>query len=286
MSTDSLIVAVGQFAAATIHCDDADLERAWVWRSYEEGIRFSFFRTYEELRELAARLSYLRSLLASPVSTAQHALGQYHAAYRDLQAVLLGVSLDQMSLAPAPGEWAIEQILPHMFKTSGSFFANIVFALERGRAMQKTPIRMADDDWDKVWVGDPFEQVIENADLPVLLSYYEQLHGRILNELVGITQEELSTLSQWWEDEPYPLEYRLHRLDSHFRQHTVQVEKTLALLGLAPNEAKRLLRLIYNALAEVECVRIGAGDFGAKECGQLASVISARAMEIGQLIHP
>jgi len=286
MSTDGLIVAVEQFAAATIHCDDADLERAWVWRSYEEGIRFAFFRTYEELRELAARLSYLRTQLASPVSTAQHALGQYHAAYRDLQAVLLGLSLDQMSLAPAPGEWAIKQILPHMFRTSGSFFANIVFALERGRAMEKTPVRLTDDDWDKVWAGDPFEQVIENADFLGLLSYYEQFHKRILNELEGITQEELSILSMWWEDEPYPLEFRLHRLDSHLRQHTVQVEKTLNVLGIFPNEAKRLLRLVYNALAEVESVHIGARDFGADECGQLASGISARAVEIGQLIHP
>jgi mRNA-degrading endonuclease YafQ of YafQ-DinJ toxin-antitoxin module len=285
MSTDSLRNAVERFAAVTVFCEDADLERAWEWKSYDEGIRFAFFRTYEELRELAACLSSLRNQQTLPPSTTQHALGQYHAAYRDLQAVLLGLSFDQMAQAPAPGEWSIKQILPHIFRTSGSFFANIVFALERSRVDGKPPARMAEDNWDKIWAGDPFEQVMENADLPVVFPYYDQLHQRILHELSGITQAELAILSLWWEDEPFTLEFRLHRLDSHFRQHTVQVEKTLAMLGLAPNEAKRLLRLIYNALAEVESLQIGAWDFGVEQCQRLAADITARAGEISQLIH-
>ncbi len=286
MSSEILFAAVEQFAAVTSKIDDAGLERPWVWKSYEEGIRFAFFRTYEELRELAARLYAERSRQTLPVSAAQHALGQYHAAYRDLQAVLLGISFDTMKLAPAPGEWSIGRILPHMFQTSGSFFANIVFALERGRSQETSPIRMEDADWDRIWTGDPFEQMIEQAEPAELLSYYDHLHGRILGELAGITQDELSIPSLWWEDEPYSIEFRLHRLDSHFRQHTVQVEKTLAMLGFAPNEAKRLLRWIYNALAEVESAQIGALDFGIEQCRRAAEVITKRAVEIGHLVQP
>jgi hypothetical protein len=95
----------------------------------------------------------------------------------------------------------------------------------------------------------------------------------------------LAVGSWWWEDEPYSIEFRLHRFDSHLRQHTVQVEKTLAMLGLAPNEAKRLLRLIYNALAEVESAQIGAWDFGIEQCQKLALDVTARAEGISQLIH-
>jgi hypothetical protein len=285
MSVDGLSSAVDHFVAASIHCVDADLERHWEWQSYDEGVRFAFFRTYEELRQLAARLSILRTKSLHLQSTAQCSLGQYHAAYRDLQAVLLGLSPDQMAQVPAPGEWSIVRILPHVIQTSRSFFANILFALERGRLGLKSPVRMTEADWEKFWLGDTFDQVVKAADLQATLDYFDRFHQRILRDLSGIEDRELEIESWWWEDEPYSIEFRLHRFDSHLRQHTVQVEKTLAMLGLAPNEAKRLLRLIYNALAEVESAQIGAWDFGDEQCQKLALDVMARAEGISRLIH-
>ena len=58
------------------------------------------------------------------------------------------------------------------------------------------------------------------------------------------------------------------------------MEKTLELLGLDPNEAKRLLRLIYTALAEVEGAAIGAPGFGLEPRAALAEKIAKRADEI------
>jgi hypothetical protein len=59
-----------------------DLERKWVWKDHdEEGIRFAFFVTLQELRELAVTLARLRS---NPTA-AQLILSQYHAAFLDLQ---------------------------------------------------------------------------------------------------------------------------------------------------------------------------------------------------------
>lgn len=77
-----------------------------------------------------------------------------------------------------------------------------------------------------------------------------------------------------------PVEFRLHRFDSHLRQHTVQVEKTLDMLNLQPNEARRLLRLIYTALAEVEGTAIGALGFGLEQRAALAGKIAKRTDEI------
>jgi hypothetical protein len=74
--------------------------------------------------------------------------------------------------------------------------------------------------------------------------------------------------------------FRLHRFDSHLRQHTVHAEKNLAELGIAPTEAKRLSRLLFGALAEVEGVLIGAVEVGEARCRALAEVISARLREI------
>ena len=48
-----LTQAVERFATLTQGIPDSQLERAWAWQSHDfEGIRFAFFRNYEELREL------------------------------------------------------------------------------------------------------------------------------------------------------------------------------------------------------------------------------------------
>ena len=77
-----------------------------------------------------------------------------------------------------------------------------------------------------------------------------------------------------------PLEFRLHRFSSHMRQHTIQVEKTLVMLGCPPSETWRLLRIIYSALAAVESVTIGDESFDLKRQNELAEEIARRTGEI------
>ena len=50
MAEHDLAQVVEGFAAGTVALADADLERPWAWRMYDEGVRHAFFRTYEELR--------------------------------------------------------------------------------------------------------------------------------------------------------------------------------------------------------------------------------------------
>ena len=38
--------AVQRFAELTQSVSDIDLEHAWVWGDYDEGLRFAFFRMY------------------------------------------------------------------------------------------------------------------------------------------------------------------------------------------------------------------------------------------------
>src|SRR3972149_10190014 len=93
-----LLRAVEEFTALMLPLSEKDLERAWKWKDHdEEGIRFAFFVTLQELRQLAVTLSTLRPKL----TPAQHILSQYHAAYMDLQAALLGLSPEDAERAPA-----------------------------------------------------------------------------------------------------------------------------------------------------------------------------------------
>ncbi len=64
------------------------------------------------------------------------------------------------------------------------------------------------------------------------------------------------------------------------RQHTVQIDKTLAALGHGPTEARRLLRMIYGALAGAEGALIGAEDVGADLVRATVDAVTGYTAEI------
>jgi len=283
MPDESLFKAVQKFAEVTLALSDQDLERPWVWQDYEEGVRFSFFRTYEQLRQLAATLGTQRTTQGVSQTTPQRTLAQYHLAYRDLQAILFGVSDEQAQRAPAEGEWPLKEILPHIVQATRGFFIVTSLTLDRARASEE-PRELNEEIWNTFWANDRYKHVPDDAPLSDVLAYYDELHHRIIKDLAGITEAELQLPSIYWESTSLPLQFRLHRFDSHLRQHTVQVEKTLLALEGPPSEARRLLRLIFAALAEAESAGIGTPAIGQVWRDQLAKEIEDRAIEIEKVV--
>ncbi|MEW5986386.1 MAG: ankyrin repeat domain-containing protein [Chloroflexota bacterium] len=285
MNTSPLAQSVFDLAHATHSMTDADLGQPWAWGPHEEGVRFALLGTCHELRDLAARLAHLRAQDGRPPTAAQRILGQYHAAYRDLQAILLGVTDELYGQEPAAGEWPLRYVLGHAAATERHFFTLVHYGLERQRDGGERPTRLPDGQTDRV-VGprSDFIEIMENQPMTPMLVFYDHLHQRALREFATMTDAELEGKSVWWENIEYPLRHRLHRFEMHLRQHTVQAEKTLALLNQPPNEAKRLLRHVYNALAEVEAATFGADGLGADEQVAIAATIRARAEEVRQVV--
>ncbi len=123
-----------------------------------------------------------------------------------------------------------------------------------------------------------------DGSLPGLQSFHGDLHKRILTDLNEIDTAEIEKPSRFLEDEPMSLRFRMHRFDSHMRQHTIQVEKTLQRIGHIPNESQRLLRLIFIALAQVEGVSIGTRRNHEVLLMELAERIDGRTREIGSIL--
>lgn len=286
MFETSLAQAIERLADVTQATPDSELDRDWAWGAYDtEGVRFAFFRIYEELRELAVETVAWRSAQGPVASSAQRILGQYHAGYRDLQAALLGLGADESEQVPAEGEWSLRQIMAHIVEAEMGFFVAIKYALDRHRSNDGRPATIPREAWEAI-IGQDIASVeaVLAGPLAGLQSYYESFHERVLREFTDISEAELALPSMYWEGYELSLRFRLHRFDSHLRQHTVQVDKTLAAISRAPNEAKRLLRLIYAALAEVEGATIGAWEVGAERRSQLAETIAARADEIAGIL--
>ena len=117
-----------------------------------------------------------------------------------------------------------------------------------------------------------------------MTGYHRELHRVIIEEFSKITDHELDLPSTFWEETRFPIRHRLHRYEAHFAQHTVQIDKTLAAIGQAPSESKRLLRRIFAALAEAEGMMIGAAKMDDTVIHTTASSISERTREISNLL--
>jgi len=273
--------AVQDFVALVLPLSEKDLEREWIWKDHdEEGIRFAFFVTQQELRHLAVTLASLRT----QPTPAQHILSQYHAAFMDLQAAVLGLSNEDAERAPAEEEWSVKQAYEHILGTDLGFSAVVRYALEGHRANHWTPDRIPEAEYPRLYgLNDQEYDALMNSSFEKLLAFHRELHTRIVEEFQTITEGELNLPSTFWEETRFPIQHRLHRYEAHFTQHTVQIDKTLAAIGLAPSESKRLLRKLFAALAEAEGTMIGTEKMDDAVILATASSISERVHEIQNL---
>jgi hypothetical protein len=272
----NLAESVNAFALAFCDLTDADLDCSWQWGDYDEGVRFGFFRMYEDLRKLAVTLEVKRFQIQPQVSSTLAILRQYHAAYRDLQAVLIGVSDELANQKPAPEDWSLRIVMAHLVETDLSFWFINQQALISCRAGETNPPKLTEAHWEAMAEGVSFYKFAEEGPFSALANFYADHHPLVLHTFADATDAEIETPVWFWESQAMPMRFRLGRFDSHLRQHTIQAEKTLAALGHGPNEARRLLRLIFNALAEVEGSQIGMPELGQAECDLVAQDIASR----------
>jgi len=274
--------AVEEFAALVLPLSKNDLEREWIWKEHdEEGIRFAFFVTLQELRHLAVNLSTLRS----KPTPAQHILAQYHSAYMDLQAALFGLSTDDADRAPAEGAWPVRRVYAHILRAEINFTVTVRYALEKHRVGTWSPRGMSDEDAIRlVGMSVAEHDALLTGPLEGMLAYHRTFHPEITNEFGNITDSELDWPSTFWEETRFPIHHRLHRFDAHIAQHTIQIDKTLVAIGQAPSESKRLMRKIYAALAEAEGMMIGPEKIEDAVTLETASSIAERTKEISGLL--
>ncbi len=246
-----LLTDIRTLADLTVSISEADLAEPYVWGSYSsEGIRFAFFRVIEELDALRAALHTKRN---GPTG-ARLILAGYNQAYRDLEAVVWELGDETAGIEPADGEWSVRKTYTHLLGADFGFFVVARFALDLHRAGEWSADRkIGDADYDRILDTneDQYNALME-CPLSILRTEHRLFHERVLTELAGVTGAELDLPSRYWEEESYPLRFRLGRFASHMRQHTIQIEKTLSSIGSPPTEGRLLVRQLFNRIAEVE----------------------------------
>ncbi|MGH9176155.1 MAG: DinB family protein [Vicinamibacterales bacterium] len=265
MPEQQLVVATLDFARLLAAIDDHSIGTEWPdppaegtrWSGgYDDTIRETVFRAYQQLCGLAAMIASSRT----PPTEAQLILAQHHRAYRDLTGALAVVGDDVFDLEPAEGEWPLRIVVYHIALAERGFHALIHWAVRRQRTGNTLPIEMPDAFRDEV--SEPIREAGAIADV---LVDYDRLHRRVMDEFVDLTEIDLAAPNVWWEGWEVPARFRLHRFDSHLREHTIQVDKTLAGIGRSPTEPERLARLLHRALGEVEVALLGAAGMCADQ---------------------
>ncbi len=222
MFNNSLTQSVENFSRLILPLTEKDLEREWKWKDHdEEGIRFACFVTLQELRHLAVTLATFRS----QPTPAQHILSQYHAAYLDLQAAILGLSNDAAEKIPAEGEWPVRRVYAHILGADIGFTAVVRYALEGHRAGLWKPEQMSDENEMRlIGMSEDEYKTLTRSPLSNMLNYHQKFHPEIISDFSGITDNELELPATFWEETRFPIQHRLHRYEAHFVQHTIQIE--------------------------------------------------------------
>ena len=238
--------------------DDSKLDLFWAWETYdEEGVRFGVLRTTEEVGDAAVEIAGQRVTAGIPPTTTQRILGRYLVAWRELWSVAdrADAALD---VAPEEGEWALRAILDHLVEAELGFLATIRNGLDQSRAGVAEPVAIKSDE---AWLAlaevedDPWRAAFAGS-LDDIRAFHRGARDRIVDRLGSITDAELGVTSPFW-DGRRANRFRLGRLESHLRQHTIQTEKAVQAINGAPREVERLLRLLARALGDVEAAAIG-----------------------------
>jgi len=235
--------------------DDVALNRKWEWKGYDEGIRFAFFRLLEELRALERNeLVFPETIEKNASFAVQRFLTEFHLAYWDLRVLLSSVDETLFEKEPGEKEWALRQILKHLIENEWAFYGVFRYGFEFSGTDEIWPVDSIPDQF----FDDHFEQFGHFKDeifefaLDDLLEFFDERHKIVLENLSKMQDSDLEKPLVFWEQELMPARFRLIRFESHFRQHTIQAEKTIRTITGQEKEVQQILRTCMNAYAALD----------------------------------
>ena len=228
--------------------DEAALARRWWWRDDPVGgadARYAFYRAIETLESAAAAAT--RSVGdggSAPPAAAAFAAGTV--ARWDLHGLLAPLSDADLDADPGGGEWTIRQTLAHAVNVERAYPSFSAWWLGREQTPE-LPASVPDE------VGEGFPEEADDG-LGTLAEIRERLDAAMdgaAERMASLDEAQMATPARW---SGYAVDvgFRLWRQSSHLQEHTIQVDKTLVMLGRTPLEAERLTRLGLRAYGRLE----------------------------------
>jgi hypothetical protein len=280
----SLRAARGHVTAATdalAHVHDEALTRAWSWKGgSEEELRYGYYRIAESFERAGIEAASAMRAAGEPERSVE-LIGPATAARWDLQGLLHDLHAATWDADPGGGEWTVRRTLGHVISSQRGYALGSSWWLTQrlpadDPALPRFPEGLGDDlpTEEEEAEGTP-EEVRARLDTAL---------DDATERLASLSAEQLAYAGRW-SGFAVDLGFRQSRWASHIREHTIQVEKTLAMLDIDLTEVDRLVRLVLAAWGRAESTVFGAeaNDRALEILARAASDAEATANEIATL---
>jgi hypothetical protein len=232
------------------------LPRPWGWIGGSEyEVRYGVYRAAEGLEEAETAARRLLAADDPGETAAAWIVGPATAARWDLHGLLLPLPEATLDADPGGGEWTLRLVMGHVISSQRGYNWGTAWWLANPHEAGDPNLPQSAP--DSYWAALPDEATTEaegsSADLRARLDAQLDLG---MERLAGLPDDRLGVAARWAGFE-VTVGFRLARWGSHIREHTIQLEKTLAMLGDVPDEPRRLTRHLLAAYGRAEAAAFG-----------------------------
>jgi hypothetical protein len=238
---------------------DAALESAWRWRPTDTDdldVRYGIYRIHERLEAAIGAIDVERAGHDDPIGPAVPALAAMATARWELRGALAGLDAAAWGAEPGGGEWTVRRTVGHIIGGQRSYGWYNAWYLRQGIVGVEVE-RPSEESFPP----EPTEDDEAAGEVATVLARFDEVVDANAEATAGLDRAAMR-VSARWAGVPVTIDFRLGRYGSHIREHTVQVDKTVAMLGRRPSEVERLVRLILATYGRLEARLVGrpAGD--------------------------
>lgn len=228
---------------------DAALEAPWRWRPDDQidaDVRYGLYRIHEALEEAVGAIARDRAGRGDQMGPAVPPLAAATVARWALHGVIAPLTARELDGDPGGGEWSIRRTLGHVLSVQASYNWTSAWFISRAGmpdAGEYAP--------DGALPPEPDEETVANGDTAEIRPRLDGLLDVAAERFGGLDDDALAVPGRW-SGLPVTIAFRLGRLGSHIREHTVQIDKTLVMAGRPISEVERLVRLATEDYGRLE----------------------------------
>jgi hypothetical protein len=251
---------------------DDVLTRPWTWKGgSQEELRYGFYRIAESFELAGIGAAGVMRAGGAPERSVE-LVATATAARWELQGLLHGLDAATWDADPGGGEWTVRRTLGHVISSQHGYPVGSSWWLE-----QRLPADDPDLPRFPEGLGDdlPSEEEEAEGSPAEVRARLDAALDQATERLASLSTEQLAHAARW-SGFPVDVGFRQSRWASHIREHTIQVEKTLVMLGVHPSEVDRLIRLVLGAWGRAE-----ATVFGAPPVDQALDILARAAAGAG-----
>jgi hypothetical protein len=272
--------AVSDAARRLVGVPDDALAREWRWRDGEQEIRYGFYHAAEVLEAASGAVGRTLAEAAVEVPSGARHAAPSTAARWDLHGLLAPLTDADLDADPGGDEWTIRQTIAHIVNGQRAYAWFTAWWLQRAgeELLPKVP--------DDALPTFPDEESEGIGGLDEIEARLDAILDLAMGRLGSLDDDRLAVPARW-SGYPVTVAFRMGRWSSHIREHTIQVEKTLVMLGRSMTETDRLVRHVLARYGELEAVVFGVPAEALERPGTdrrtATGIIAAAAEEVDRV---